>query len=99
MAAPTAIVTTHESGRGHWQNVRRQPDSRIRAHVGDYQGYEQVTPGTMRERHMPGGTITVIINLGPNLRTLDRRATPARSSSTSMTSTLRGAVRSAPGRR
>lgn len=66
-------VTAHESERVRWQNVRRHPDPHIRALVHDYQGYEQVTPCPTLERHMPQGAITVIINFGPNLRTLDPR--------------------------
>jgi AraC-like DNA-binding protein len=73
MEAPPAIVTAHESERGSWQNVRRQPDARVRSYVRDYQGYEQITTGVMRERHMPHAMITTIINFGPNLRTLDPR--------------------------
>lgn len=73
MEPPTTTVTAHESERGHWQNVRRQPDAQIRPYVHDYQGYEQVTPHVIRERHMPHGAVTVIINFGPNLRTLDPR--------------------------
>jgi AraC-like DNA-binding protein len=73
MEGPPATVTTHDSERGHWRNVRRRPDPRLRAYVADYQDYEQVTSVPVRERHMPHGAVTVIINFGPNLRTLDPR--------------------------
>ncbi len=77
MEASAAVVTAHDSERGQWRNIVRQPAAGVRAHVRDYQGYEQITAAPIRERHMPHGAITVIINLGPNLRTLDPRAPEA----------------------
>ena len=77
----------HEWEMGWWEQVLRQPDPRLRAHVvGPYVGWREQTSRMLRRRETASGIIPLIINLGPAYRVI----TPGAPSGDTRTSFLAG---------
>ena len=83
----TPAPVRHEWEMGWWEQVLRQPDPRLRAHVvGPYLGWREQTSRTLRRRETASGIIPLIINLGPAYRVI----TPGAVSDHTRTSFLAG---------
>lgn len=68
---PRLRVVRHASELGSWEMVSGEPDPRLRAHVLNYTGYVERTPGPMRRREFPAPQVVLIIDFGPSLKLLD----------------------------
>jgi AraC-like DNA-binding protein len=53
-----------------WGGVMRRPQARLAEDVVDYGGYWEESPGPQRRRHLPSGSVTLIIGAEP-LRFID----------------------------
>ncbi|HEX8804443.1 MAG TPA: DUF6597 domain-containing transcriptional factor, partial [Acidimicrobiales bacterium] len=63
-AAPVA-ERRHESDRGAWGAAERAPHPQLQAHMLGYQGYWEDSPGPQRRRHLPSGSVTLILGADP----------------------------------
>jgi AraC-like DNA-binding protein len=66
-------VTRKESATGWMEAVVRDPHPRLRPYVGRYWGFDERNTGPVRRRELPGGSVVMILGLGPELRELDPR--------------------------
>jgi AraC-like DNA-binding protein len=64
-------ITRREWPTGWMEAVVRHPHPSLRPYVGSYWGFNERTTGPMRRRELPGGSVVVILGLGPQLRQLD----------------------------
>jgi AraC-like DNA-binding protein len=63
MGTATSVMR-HESELGSWELVSRGPDQRLRAYVGEYQGYvESGSPAPLRQQ-VPAPLVPIIVNFG-----------------------------------
>ena len=61
-----ARVARHESELGSWELVLRQPDPRLRALVGEYEGYVETagSTGSVVRQQVPTTWLPLIVNFG-----------------------------------
>jgi AraC-like DNA-binding protein len=67
----------HDSELGRWEMIHGAPHPALREHVTRYLGYSERMAGPLRRREVPRGEVTVILNLGAELRVADRAGGPA----------------------
>jgi AraC-like DNA-binding protein len=58
----SARTLRHESELGTWELVLRAPDARLRAYVGDYQGYEETGSPPLLRQQAPTTRLPLIVN-------------------------------------
>ena len=61
-----ARVVRHESELGSWELVLRSPDPRLRALVGEYEGYVETagSTGSVVRQQVPTTWLPLIVNFG-----------------------------------
>jgi AraC-like DNA-binding protein len=64
-------VTRKESATGWMEAAVRDPQPALRPYVGRYWGFDERSAGPVRRRELPGGSVVLILGLGPELRELD----------------------------
>jgi AraC-like DNA-binding protein len=74
MSAASVRITRHESGRGAWEVVSRDPDRRLREHVARFCGYREQLDRPLRRRELPSTDVVVVLSFGPSIDVSDPAA-------------------------
>jgi AraC-like DNA-binding protein len=71
METPFATVSRHELWPNGWERVTRLPRPRLRAFVGEYEGYSQGTYSNLKMLEVPFAGVPLIISFGTEYNIVD----------------------------